>query len=572
MSVHEMVFGVIGGLGLFLFGMSMMSDGIKAVAGSRLKGLLAALTKKRAVAVGLGALVTVLIQSSSASTVMTVGFVNAGLLSLNQALCVVLGANVGTTVTAWLVSILGFGGFRITAYALPIIGIGFFSSTMAKKQRNKNIGRIMLGFGLLFVGVSFMQAAFEPIKDSARAQEILITLSHYPLLAVLAGTILTVLMQSSSASIMTIQVLALQGAFGTDWNVVLNLVIPFILGDNIGTTITAQLAATRASRNARRAAMGHTIFNVIGVVYVLPIVWIGWFAPFVSSITPWKLMQSTIMAEMAAANTIIKVVNMLIFLPFVGVLEKIVLRLIPVREYEADVQPVVLEKYFLDTPDIAFDQVSRELLRMTEIARAATLEAVEGLIEDDHKKLAHVRGKEEQTDEFQYEITAYLSELAQRPLSDDISNAIPIRLHTVNDLERVGDLAVNIAEVAERKISQKLAFSQEAQDESQRLMSNLSDMFDYVMSALRAGDKTAARAALEIEENLNIMQVELRKNHCQRMGRNECSAEAGLIFIDLVDNAEKIGDHLTNIAQSVIGGLQWDHHEATPGRLQDEQT
>ncbi len=564
MEITSVIFGVLGGLGLFLFGMGLMSEGIKAVAGQKLKSILASLTERRFVAVLLGALVTILVTSSSASTVMTVGFVNAGLLSLSQALCVVLGANVGTTVTAWLVSIFGFGGFQVTAYALPAIGIGFFLSVLAKTQQIKSIGRIILGFGMLFVGVSFMQEAFDPIRESTRAQEILIALASYPLLAVLAGAVLTVLLQSSSAAIMVIQVLALQGAFGTDWPVVMNLVIPFILGDNIGTTITAQLAAARVSRNSRRTAMGHTIFNLIGVAYILPFVWSGAFADFVGWITPWEVSATTVMAEMAAAHTAFNVINTIIFLPLIGVLEIVVVRLLPVKEYEAEAQPVVLEKYLLDTPVFAFGQVSRELLRMTQIAERAATTAVAGLIEDDTKKLDYVRQKEEQTDEFQYEITAYLTELSRRPLSDELSDEIPVLLHTVNDLERVGDHAVNIAEIAERKVSQKLEFSEEAQEESHRLLNYLTEMFEHVTTALKDGDKDSAQAALGIEETLNNMQVELRKNHCRRMGDNACSAEAGLIFIDLVDNVEKIGDHLTNIAQSVIGGLQWEHHEPKP--------
>ncbi|MFO7775635.1 MAG: Na/Pi cotransporter family protein [Candidatus Hydrogenedentota bacterium] len=567
MNVHTVIFGVLGGLGLFLFGMGLMSDGLKAVAGNKLKSILAKLTEQRIVAVLLGAVVTILVTSSSASTVMTVGFVNAGLLSLSQALCVVLGANVGTTATAWLVSIFGFGGFQITAYALPAIGVGFFMATLSKTQRTKNIGRIITGFGMLFVGVNFMQEAFEPIRGSESAQALLIGIAGYPLLAVLAGTILTVLLQSSSAAIMVIQVLALQGAFGTDWSVVMNLVIPFILGDNIGTTITAQLASARASRNARRTAMGHTIFNLIGVAYILPFVWSGAFSNLVAWITPWEITSRTVMAEMAAAHTTFNVLNTMVFIPLIGVLELIVVRLLPVKEEEAEAKSVALEKHLLDTPTIAFGQVTLELLRMAKIAEKAVTRAVVGLVEDDGKELDYVRRREEQTDEFQYEITAYLTELSRRPLSDDLSEEIPVLMHTVNDLERVGDHAVNIAEIADRKIQQKLVFSDEALDEAKQLLDYLTAMFEKTIIALESKDRDAAQAALEIEEQLNTMQVELRKNHCRRMGENGCSAEAGLIFIDLVDNVEKIGDHLTNIAQSVIGGLQWESHEPSPALL-----
>ncbi len=557
----NVIFGIVGGLGLFLFGMGLMSDAIKAIAGSKMKQFLAALTRKRLVAVALGAFATMLVQSSSATTVMTVGFVNAGLLNLQQALCVVLGANVGTTVTAWLVSMFGIGKFSISAYSLPLVGVGFFMSILARRSRNRNIGKIMLGFGLLFIGVNFMQETFAPIKDSPGAQEVLIRLSSYPLLALLAGTLLTIMMQSSSASIMVIQVLALQGAFGTDWPVALNLVIPFILGDNIGTTITAQLAAMRASRNAKRAAMGHTLFNVIGVLYILPIVWFGAFGEFISWITPWELSRQTIMADMAAANTLIKVVNTIIFLPLIKVLEKIVIRVIPIKPHEAHEKPAVLEEHLLDAPELALQEVSRELNRMVLIAHEATSKAINGLMNDDMQSLKSVRKREKQTDEFQYDITSYLSKLTRRPLSRALASEIPVLLHTVNDLERVGDLAVNIAEVAERKIEQKITFSEEAMEETRRLDKYMMDMFSHLLTALKNDDKNAASLAMDIEENLNIMQVELRNNHVRRMACNDCSAEAGLIFVDLVDNVEKIGDHITNIVQAVIGGLQWGHHK-----------
>ncbi len=560
----NMLFGVIGGLGLFLFGMGLMSDAIKSIAGSRMKQFLTALTRKRLVAVLLGALATMLVQSSSATTVMTVGFVNAGLLTLRQALCVVLGANVGTTVTAWLVSMFGFGTFRINMYALPLVGIGFFISILARRSRNRNLGKVMLGFGLLFIGINFLQETFAPIKDSPGAQQLLITLSSYPLLALLAGTLLTVLMQSSSASIMVIQVLALQGAFGTDWPVVLNLVIPFILGDNIGTTITAQLAASRASRNARRTAMGHTVFNVIGVLYIMPFVWMGVFGQFISWLTPWELTRATIMADMAAANTLLKVVNTALFLPMIGALEALVIRILPVKPHEAEEKPVVLEEHLLDAPTLAFQQVTYELLRMVEISGKAADRAIAGLLNNDPERLKSVRKKEQQTDEFQYEITTYLSRLARGPLTRELSAEIPVLLHTVNDLERIGDLAVNIAEVAERKIAQNIAFSEEAMSEAQELYDMIMQMFEHVHASLQNGENEHASKAIEVENRLNVLQVELRKNHVRRMGDHRCSAEAGLIFIDLVDNVEKIGDHLTNIAQSVIGGLQWEHHESVP--------
>ena len=555
MDIKDMVFGTVGGLGLFLFGMGLMTDGLKKVAGQKLKSLLEALTKHRVVAVLMGAAVTCLVQSSSATTVMSVGLVNAGLLTLRQALCVVLGANVGTTFTAWLVSV--FAIFEITSYALPMIGVGFLLSIAGKSAKARSAGQIMVGFGLLFLGIHFMKGAFGPLKDSEGAKRVLIWLGCNPILAVLAGTVMTMLLQSSSASIAMIQTLALQGAFGTDWEVALRVAIPFILGDNIGTTITAQIAALRTSRNARRTAMGHTVFNLIGVLYILPLVQLGWFADMVEWVAPFKLSQGTIMVYLAIAHSTFNVFNTIMFLPLIRVLELAVLKILPVKADEVMRQPVVLERHLLHTPVLALEQSKREIVRMAKTAETAVMLAVNGILDGNPKDLRLVREMEDQIDMFQLEITSYLSDLSQKTLSEEVSTELPVLLHAVNDLERVGDHAVNIVEIAERKSAQKLFFSDAATHEAEQLRKEVGQMFAGVIAALDSGDVEKAREALTGERHLNDMQLEFRRSHVARMTDGLCTAVTGLVFIDLVDNVEKVGDHLTNIAQAVIGGLQW---------------
>ncbi|KPK44806.1 MAG: hypothetical protein AMJ65_01980 [Phycisphaerae bacterium SG8_4] len=554
--VKDMIFGTVGGLGLFLFGMGLMSDGLKKVAGQKLKSLLEALTKHRVIAVTVGALTTALIQSSSATTVMTVGFVNAGLLTLKQALCVVLGANIGTTITAGLVSVLAV--FKITNYALPAVGVGFLLTVLGKAHKTRSVGEILVGFGMLFLGIYFMKDAFGPLKSHTDVQEALIWLGQNPLLAVLAGTVITMLLQSSSASIAMIQVLAAGGAFGTDWPLVLTVTIPFILGDNIGTTITAQLAALRASRNAKRAAMGHTMFNVFGVLYMLIPVWLGWYSKVVVWITPGQLDEATIMRHIFFAHLAFNAFNTIVFIPFIDVLAAAVLKIVPVTQAEIATRPVALEKHLLNTPVIALEQAKREILRMARSAKEAIMQSISGMIDDDRKRLSSVKEVEDFIDMLQLEITSYLSTLSRRNLSDEVSNELPVLLHTVNDLERIGDHAVNIAEIGERKIDQKISFSDSASAEAARLTTETEKMLDNVIAALQKNDTKAARAALSSEGNLNRMQIEFRRSHVDRMTGGLCSPEAGLIFIDLVDNIEKTGDHLTNIAQAIIGGLQWE--------------
>jgi phosphate:Na+ symporter len=555
--IKDMIFGLVGGLGLFLFGMGLMSDGLKKVAGQRLKSLLEALTKHRIVAVVVGALTTALVQSSSATTVMTVGFVNAGLLTLKQALCVVLGANIGTTITAGLVSILAV--FKITSYALPITGIGFLLSVVSTKQKTKNIGQILMGFGILFLGIHFMKDGFAPLQDHEGVKEALIWLGQNPILAVLAGTVITMLLQSSSASIAMIQILAFNGAFGTDWQLALQVTIPFILGDNIGTTITAQIAALRTSRNGKRAAMGHTIFNVIGVMYMLPLVWIGWYSHAVEWITPGTLGRETIMRDIFFAHFLFNSFNTIVFLPMINYLVAIVLKIIPVTEAELAQKPVILEKHLLDTPVIALEQTKREIVRMAKTAQKALRRAICGILTDNRKEFNSVKQLEDFIDLQQLEITTYLSTLSRRNLSDEVSIELPVLLHTVNDLERIGDHAENIIEIGQRKVDQKITFSEAALDEAELLRKEVDQMFNKIISALKDNNiNKSAQTALNNEANINRMQLEFRQSHVERMSSGICTAEAGLIFIDMVDNIEKIGDHLTNIAQAIIGGLQWE--------------
>jgi phosphate:Na+ symporter len=526
--VIDMILGTVGGLGLFLYGMTQMSGGLKKVAGQRLKSILRSMTQKRIIGFLVGAGVTALIQSSSATTVMIVGFVNASLLTLKQAIPVIIGTNVGTTATAWLVSISGLEAFKITAYALPAVGVGFGLQVFGRTRTVKDVGQILVGFGILFIGIDFMKVTFKPLEASQNVQQALIWFGSYPLLAVLAGTML--------------------------------IVIPFILGDNIGTTITAQLAALRTNLNARRAAWAHTMFNVMGAC-----IWfwfIGLLGKLVETVAPWEFGPTTIAASIAVAHTTIKLLDSAVFLPLSGVLEKVVVFINREKPSDVEARPAFLEEHLLNTPEIAIDQARREIVRMARFAKKAVNQAIEGLDENDRKKLELARQTEDAIDNFQYEITSYLAALSTRELSKELSIELPVLLHTVNDIERVGDHAVNIAEIAERKIEQKLVFSDSAQEEGARLKSETNEMFDRITAALENNDTEAARSALTNEENLNRMQVEFRRTHVQRMSEAVCSPEAGLIFIDLVDNIEKIGDHLTNIAQAVIGGLQWDGVEA----------
>lgn len=564
--VQDVLFGTFGGLALFMFGMSLMSDGLKKVAGQKMKDLLESMTRRRLIGFFVGAAVTALIQSSSASTVMIVGFVNAGLLSLKQSISVIIGTNVGTTATAWLVSLSGVS-FKISAYAMPAVALGFALQFFGRRRLVREVGQIMLGFGVLFVGISFMKSAFSGLEGSTAVQALFLEAADRPLLAVVAGALVTMCIQSSSAAVASIQLMAVGGAFGADWDTALVVSIPFILGCNIGTTVTAQFSALGASRTARRAAWAHTMFNVLGVLVF--VWWIDAFARLVATVSPWQLGSTTVAATIAIAHTMFNIIAAVLFLPLTGTIERVVLFLIREKPGEMETVPVVLEKHLLDTPVIAMEQSRREMIRMAQYARRALRAAVEGMLYDDRKKLGSVAEIEDYIDMMQFEITAYLSELSRRQISDDLATRLPVLLHTVNDLERIGDHATNIVEIAERKIDKKQAFSPQAQGEASELRDEIDAMFGHILAALEHADLDAARTALTIEDTLNTLQIDLRRSHVRRMSSGECAPSTGLVFIDLVDNVEKIGDHLTNIAQAVIGGLQWEGVE--PGQAASAQ-
>jgi phosphate:Na+ symporter len=564
-----MVFEVTGGLAMFLYGMGMLSDGLKKAAGDRLRTMMGKVTKYPIMGLGVGTGVTCLIQSSSATTVLVVGLINAGLLTLAQAISVILGANIGTTITSWIVS--GFvefkhvySAFKISSYALPFVAVGFVLHAFGRRQKQKNVGMIILGLGLLFLGLGFMSEGMEHLKDEQHSplRSALVMIGDRPLLAVAAGAVFTMVIQSSSASIGMVIVLATSGAFGTDPTDAFRIAIPFVLGDNIGTTITAQLAALRSNINGKRAAMGHTLFNVVGVMIILPFVYTGWYVEFIDWIYPEPLDSlGSVAFHISAAHTAFNVTAAFVVLPFVGLLAKLVCRILPGKGEEVSLRPVVLEEHLLSTPSLAMQQIRAEILRMLRASQRATKLAVTAVVRDKPHLIKQVADKEQATDEFQTAITRYLVALSRQPLEDATANELPVLMHGVNDIERIGDHAMNIAEIAQRKYENRHAFTGEADQECRRIWRRVEEMFDAVATAIEEGDSNAAARALEDEGAVNELDAQFRDNHIKRMSEGQCHALSGLIFTDYLHNLEKIGDHLANVAQGIVGGGQWTTHQ-----------
>jgi len=554
---QKLIFGLLGGLGLFLFGMKIMSEGLQKIAGSRMRKILAALTNNRIVGTLVGIAVTAMIQSSSATTVMVVGFVNAGLMSLVQSIGIILGANIGTTVTAQLIA------FKITKYALPAIGIGAGFKLFSKNQKWSYIGEVLLGFGLLFFGLSVMKSAFDPLKASEEFRQIFIMVGDNHLLGVLIGAVLTIIVQSSSATIGITIALASTGIINFEASVAL------ILGENIGTTITANLAAIGTNLAARRTALAHFLFNTIGVCYML--VFFKFFTGFISSITPGDadfVIQTQeqvvrmggeigdkpfIARHIANTHTMFNIVNTIIFLPLVGILAKLSTMVIRGRDEEMEYHLKYLDNRVLNTPPIALAQARSETRRMAQVAQEMVDETLAFLQDNDLKRLPALEKKEDLTDVLQKEITNFLVSLSQTSITQESSREVASMMHMVNDLERVGDHCENLWLLSQRKLEQKITFSEIAMNEIAEISEITSNFLARIVRALEEKDVGVYDEAHELEDAIDDLEERLRNNHIRRLNTGECTVTSGLIFIDMLHNFEKIGDHTFNLAKAVVG-------------------
>ncbi|MBW2975399.1 Na/Pi cotransporter family protein [Candidatus Woesearchaeota archaeon] len=537
-NLTSLIFSIIGGLGLFIFGIKIMGDGLQKVAGQRMKDIIGYLTDNRFVGMGLGTLVTSVIQSSSATTVMLVGFVNAGLITLIQAIPVMLGAAVGTTITAQLIA------FRLTDYALPIIGVGSAMYLFGKRKRTKQIGEAILGFGILFLGLNIMSSGVKPLGQSAVVRSSFTRFSHNILLGILVGTIATAVIQSSSVT--TGIILALAGVGLLD----LRGAIPLVLGANIGTCITALLASIGTNLSAKRLAVAHVVFKVVGALIALILFPLYFLLTIRSS--------GNLMRQIANFHTIFNITNAALFIGFTPLFARMMKKIVPGKEVVIEHGPKYLAKDLLNTPSIAIDAAKKEILRTLKFTKGMVQDAMDAFYDEDLKKIQNVISREEIIDELQDSITAYLVKITEKEISETEAAMIPALLHSINDIERIGDHAMNLADFAERKIDHGLKFSGKYIEEIKKIELLINEMMDDAVKALPELDKALAKSMLDKEDRINRLVIEYRTAHTERLTNGVCSHRSGIVFIDMLMNFEKIGDHLTNIAQAIQGKLQWN--------------
>jgi phosphate:Na+ symporter len=488
---------------------------------------------------------------------MVVGFVNAGLMSLVQSIGVILGANIGTTVTAQLIA------FKITKYALPAIGIGAALKLFTQNRKWSYAGEILLGFGLLFFGLSVMKSAFDPLKASEEFRQLFMVVGNNHLLGVLIGAVLTIIVQSSSATIGITLALASSGLLSFDASVAL------ILGENIGTTITANLAAIGTNLAARRTAFVHFLFNSLGVCYML--VLFPFFLQFISAMTPGDadfVIQTQeqvarmggevgdkpfIARHIANTHTMFNIVNTIIFLPLVGLLAKLSTFAVRGREEDVEFHLKYLDNRVLSTPPIALAQARSETRRMAQIAQEMVDETFLFLQDNDMKRVAGLKKKEDLTDILQKEITDFLVALSQKSLDREDSKEIASMMNMINDLERVGDHCENLWTLNQRKLDQRITFSDVAINGIAKISQLTSGFLTTIITALNQKDKEVFDEAQRLEDAIDDLEEKLRNNHIKRLNTGECTVNSGLIFIDMLHNFEKIGDHTFNLAKAVVG-------------------
>lgn len=537
----KVVFGLIGGLGLFLYGMTLMSTGLQKIAGNKLKSIISMLTSNRLMAIIVGAVTTMIVQSSSATTVMVIGFVNAGMMNLIQATGVIMGANIGTTITTQIIT------FKIDQYALAIVGISVGVWLFSNNRRIKQIAEAFIGFGVLFLGMMFMGDALKPLGEYENFRNILISFGEHQFLGILAGFAITAVLQSSSASSGVLLALASQGL------IPISSGLPILFGINIGTTITAVFSSIGANRTAKRAAAIHVIFNLLGTIIFVALLQKPLYR-IITTIDPGTTVRA-VSRQIANAHTIFNITNTVIMIPFFGTLVYLTDRLIPGDEEIVEGIKYIDDR-ILGTPPIALANAMRETLHMGNMARTSLENALEGICGKDQNKIDETLRIEKIINEMEREISVYLVKLSNTNISAENRETVDGLFNTINDIERVGDHAENLAELAQELIDNQLFFSDEAINELRQMSELVLESYIDSLSALQFIDGELAMKVVEIEGRTDYLEKTLRESHIGRLSARQCIPSSGIIFLDIISNLERIADHSSNIAWAVVDKIK----------------
>lgn len=529
-----------GGIGLFLFGIKFMGDGLELAAGSKLKKLLEVLTSNRFLAVLVGFVVTAVIQSSSATTVMVIGFVNAGLMNLAQAVGVIMGANIGTTVTSVLIAL------DLTDIAPLAIFIGVILMIFFKKKMTTHIGQIICGFGLVFLGMSTMSSSMEPLRDFQPFQDFIINAKN-PFMGVMIGLVMTAIIQSSSATIGILQALASQNL------VPIEFAVYVLFGMNIGTCVTALISTAGTKVNSKRAAVIHLLFNVFGTgIFML----ISAYTPYISWL---KTLSDSTMVQISIAHIIFNVVSTVILFPFANVLVKLSCRLVPGKEAaDEEMHLKYLDERILNTPPFAIVQVGKEVKRMAEMAQKNFVAASNALIDMDVSNVEKIAEREKAINFLNHKITSYLIKINSLDLLENDSKYIGSLFHVVNDIERIGDHALNLSEAAQKSVEDKLTLSDKAKEELRDLFNTTEELLTGAIDAFDKQTLTVDESfkLYELEEHIDDLSDLYQNTHIVRLNNMECSTEAGMLFVNTITDFERVGDHAINIAFSSRKGTK----------------
>jgi len=536
----KLVIELLGGLALFIFGINRLSGSLKKITSNKLKTVINTLAKKSWSTVLVGLFTTMLIQSSSATSVMAVGFVNAGLLTLRQAIGIIMGANIGTTVTAQIVA------FKIDILAYPIIIIGFLMHFLSRRRRYKNIGMTIIGLGLLFLGMTVMKGALGPLKDNEIFKNFLLVFSRNPFYGILAGLGLTALLQSSSATIGLLIALASQGLLPIE------AAIPILIGDNIGTCSTALISSIGATVTAKRTAFSHLIFNILGTIVFVILLYVFRLQPLIASLT-----GKSIPRQIANIHTTFNVATTIILFPMIGLFEKVVLKIIPGKDITVHKIALYLDSRLIDTPSLSLEQAKKELLRVTKITQAMLNLSFERLYKKDAIIEKKVLDRESAVDSITEDIIRYLTKVSQKSLGLRLSNKLTNLFHIAYDAERAGDHAESILYLMLVKEENNMTFSKIAFQELETTHDKVNHLFNILISGMENNNLDKLKQCEKIESEIDLMVKEIRISHLKRLQNGECMPLSGVVFADIILHLERTGDLLFGISRNLLNIEQY---------------